>query len=583
MTGDLKINPIDREEVMAALSQMFASEMFRNSERMQQFLRYIVIETLEGRADRIKSYSIAIEVFGRNSGFDSAEDPIVRTTATRLRSLLDRYNQTANNENGIIIQLPKGRYVPEFQRREERQETRLDDTETGPARTETLNKRKRWPSASFSYAGISLSVVAAVALVITAVLLDFIPWPPFTSVPDHTASVVVIVRDTTATAGSQAAHYLAQDFSELVVGKLVNHGGIKIVDAAGEAADFVSSIVKSRPDDDVFTFDSLVREGGGALSVLWKLNDARSGVVVWATEEPVKNEALRDPNAVADVVIGRLVGLEGAIPTVLSIIYGDHADRRECLTKPQRIAFIYHSAFQQNMRQCLEKVVEKDPADAEAWGVLAQLYHRLGRNAASFGKDTSEFSQLLSDAAQKSVELAPQSFLGMQASMYAAYDKKDFQGFEFVARRILSRFHDPHLKIRIGNAFSNIGRDDEGIPLTREGIEESGELQGLGYLSLGYERYYRGDMLGALEMLSRVNAEDYYLVPLLRAITMAQLSRSEEMNQAVSRLHALRPDYEENLYYDFNHNNVTKPIIDSIAVGLRKAGLQVVDPQAQLN
>ncbi len=579
MTEDATINAIEPDEIHYALSQMFASDLFRNSERMQQFLRYIVIETLEGRADRIKSYSIAVEVFGRNTSFDSAEDPIVRTTATRLRALLDRYNQTSTHENGVVITLPKGRYVPEFQRVKVQQA--LAQEHVAPHLDQPAKNKANWFSARFPFFGVSRSIAAMLTAIIVTALVGLIAWPSFVRSSNPKPSVVVIVRNTTATAGSDSAQFLARDFSELLVGKLASHGGVKTIDASNQTPEFVTSIAKSRPSDDIFTFDSLVRAAKSQVSVHWKLNDARTGVVVWASEDPVKIDAIRDPNAVADAIAGRLVGLEGAIPTVLSIIYGDKDDRRECLSKPQRIAFIYHSALQKGMRECLESVVATHPNDAEAWGVLAQLYHRLARNAASFGQDPTEYSDLLSAAAKKSVEIAPQSFLAMQAAMYAAYDRKDLKTFEIIARRILDRFHDPHLKIRIGNAFSFIGLDDEGIQLTKEGIEEAGELQGIGYLSLGYERYVRGDLAGALEMLNRVNTDEYYFVPLLRAITFAQLGRTEEANDAVRKLHELRPAYEKNLYFDFHHNNFAKPIIDSIAEGLRKAGLEVIDPDQQ--
>ena len=42
-----------------------ASPDFNVPERARTFLKYIVTETLSGRADRIKAYSIAVEVFGR--------------------------------------------------------------------------------------------------------------------------------------------------------------------------------------------------------------------------------------------------------------------------------------------------------------------------------------------------------------------------------------------------------------------------------------------------------------------------------------------------------------------------------------
>jgi hypothetical protein len=43
-----------------------------------------------GRGDRIKGYSIAVEVFGRSESFDPQTDPIVRIGAGHLRRALER-------------------------------------------------------------------------------------------------------------------------------------------------------------------------------------------------------------------------------------------------------------------------------------------------------------------------------------------------------------------------------------------------------------------------------------------------------------------------------------------------------------
>ena len=42
-------------------------------------LRFVVEESLAGRADRIKAYTIATSVLGRDEAFDPQSDPIVRS------------------------------------------------------------------------------------------------------------------------------------------------------------------------------------------------------------------------------------------------------------------------------------------------------------------------------------------------------------------------------------------------------------------------------------------------------------------------------------------------------------------------
>lgn len=73
------------EEVREHLRALLARKEFTVSERNRRFLSYVVGETLDGRADRIKAYNIALAAFGRGEDFDPLNDPIVRIEAGRLR------------------------------------------------------------------------------------------------------------------------------------------------------------------------------------------------------------------------------------------------------------------------------------------------------------------------------------------------------------------------------------------------------------------------------------------------------------------------------------------------------------------
>src|SRR6202011_835820 len=50
-------------------------------------------------------------------GFNPQIDPIVRVEATRLRRTLERYYAGAGANDPIVIELPRGTYVPTFSRR----------------------------------------------------------------------------------------------------------------------------------------------------------------------------------------------------------------------------------------------------------------------------------------------------------------------------------------------------------------------------------------------------------------------------------------------------------------------------------
>ena len=107
------------EEVSFYLDELLGKAAFNASERNRRFLSYVVKETLEGRADRIKAYNIALAAFDRTEDFDPLTDPIVRIEAGRLRRSLEHYYLTSGQADRIRIGIPKGSYAATFAYREE--------------------------------------------------------------------------------------------------------------------------------------------------------------------------------------------------------------------------------------------------------------------------------------------------------------------------------------------------------------------------------------------------------------------------------------------------------------------------------
>jgi hypothetical protein len=100
------------EAVRKELDRVLASSGFSRNERLSRFLRFIVERHLEGRDSDLKESVIAIEVFGRKPDYDPKQDSIVRSEAARLRSRLVEYFVGEGSRDSIVIELPKGGYVP---------------------------------------------------------------------------------------------------------------------------------------------------------------------------------------------------------------------------------------------------------------------------------------------------------------------------------------------------------------------------------------------------------------------------------------------------------------------------------------
>jgi TolB-like protein/Tfp pilus assembly protein PilF len=110
---------VDPALVRQALDAVLASGGFARNERQSRFLRFLVERHLEGRAHELKESVIGVEVFDRRPDYDPKLDAIVRTEAVRLRTRLDKYYAEEGRLDKVVIELPKGGYVPGFRRRVE--------------------------------------------------------------------------------------------------------------------------------------------------------------------------------------------------------------------------------------------------------------------------------------------------------------------------------------------------------------------------------------------------------------------------------------------------------------------------------
>jgi hypothetical protein len=103
-----------RLHVEAELERILQSPGFRTSKRSQEFLRYIVITSLDGRFEELKERVIGNQVFQRLPDYDTGEHSIVRVKANELRKRLAQFYSETREKSALEIHLPKGSYTPEY-------------------------------------------------------------------------------------------------------------------------------------------------------------------------------------------------------------------------------------------------------------------------------------------------------------------------------------------------------------------------------------------------------------------------------------------------------------------------------------
>jgi hypothetical protein len=109
--------PAEDDPRCSAVKRVLTSACFSIAGRLSAFLSYVCERTLSGQQEDVTEQQIGVFVFGREPGFNTGENTIVRTTARAVRQKLDQYFYVEGQNDPIRIVIPKGTYIPEFQER----------------------------------------------------------------------------------------------------------------------------------------------------------------------------------------------------------------------------------------------------------------------------------------------------------------------------------------------------------------------------------------------------------------------------------------------------------------------------------
>lgn len=105
------------EERRALVERIAASEHFRRSARLRDFLLYVGRQSLIEGCPEINEQEIGTEVFGRPPSYIRSQDNIVRVNATELRKRIELYFASEGADETLVLEIPRGGYRPVYHRR----------------------------------------------------------------------------------------------------------------------------------------------------------------------------------------------------------------------------------------------------------------------------------------------------------------------------------------------------------------------------------------------------------------------------------------------------------------------------------
>ncbi|MGI9263932.1 MAG: hypothetical protein ACR2QU_03315, partial [Gammaproteobacteria bacterium] len=378
---------LDRKPILDQLDRISSSEEFRRKPVMRKLLAYLVTECIEGRSDQIKGYCIGVDVFGQQSSTDPGKGALVRNNAVRLRGLLKTYYLGDGEADPIVIDVPKGRYVPRF------------------TRNDSLRNKKNLAGSPREADDCGRPSIAVL---------------PFRNLSDD-----------------PSLDFLTIGFSKALSDELTKFEDLRVI-GLGQLTDRDGSADKTRLEAVAFLIEGEIQTAGTLIKISFRLINATDGANLWGdsfTFDIEKDNVFEVQGRITDRIASIVGGEYGQINQFrYQIILNS---RPQSLTEQFILLKHYHNVtllteesmaeFHQDLHEALEKDQDSAVLNAIAGGFYGSIW-------ATTGPGADEALQELARLTEKAYALNPNHQLILQKLGFKCFvfDERDrfFRLFE---------------------------------------------------------------------------------------------------------------------------------------------------------
>jgi TolB-like protein len=367
-----QLNP---EAVREQLERVLLSTPFARSERVSKLLRFLVERALEDKQHELKESVIGVEVFGRKPDYNPKVDSTVRTEAARLRTRLSKYYSTEGIEDLLLIELPKGGYVPGFRQR-------------GPAPVlRRISFKPRWLAVGVATLGVATTAIA-------------VGW-----VLHQKAPIAIAVLPLLNLNQDIASDYLADGLTSEIISDL------SIIDGLAVRSQTSSFALKGKPRN--------VREAGGQLeadyivegSVLRAGEQLRINIQLVRTRDDVPVWSDKLEREMTDIVFIQ-DDISRGIVNNLRLKLGRGRRRYETSVEAYDLYLHARATWAQRFPgdpeviDLFKKVTDKDPSFAPAYAGLAVAF-AVQSFVSARGPGHAEALEEMRAAGERAIQLDP--------------------------------------------------------------------------------------------------------------------------------------------------------------------------------
>ncbi|MDF2116297.1 tetratricopeptide repeat protein [Roseiarcaceae bacterium H3SJ34-1] len=558
------------------MSDVLAHPDFAASNRLSAFLKFIVTETLEGRADRLKAFSIAVTVYGRDETFDPQANSIVRVEATRLRRMLDRYFRDEGKDAPVEIRIPKGRYVPEFVRRGETDSRRA----AAGAAPETPRPPPPRPRSRLRLALMALVPVALIAGGVLGWLYfdgpDSKPAPlkaaevELNDVQDMFRSteptIAVVVRET----ANPVLQRLASRIKDAIEHELERADDVSIIERIGDGATQID-----------YRVDLGVEAAGENLASLRvRVTHVASGELIWSRN--LRDLSL-DPQALVQDRRPSDIGL--AISRPHGLIFSDFRIRARQQTGAKSPYFCIIKSFDyfqdptiasyKDALACLDQALAVRPEYANAVALKSMILSDEYVNRLN-GVDSNHTLDEAFATARRAIALDPQHTRPYYALAMAQFLAQDYEGCKESLRHAVELNPSAAYAVaRQGAVLVLRGEIDKGSEILNAAILENEVLRDSYAFYFFLVALVHDDRVG-IQNWGRAAAATQYPQTMLASIIAAdQRGDLATKNEWVEQLGKRFPYFANDIKGGLDRMGMSDPLSERLLGDLADAGVNV--------
>ena len=512
--------PATAADIRQELANILQHPEFSGSKRFQDFLSFIVEETLAGRGENIKAYTIATAVLGRSSSFDPQIDPIVRVEGARLRIKLGIYYADNTRKSKIKIELPKGGYRPDFYY------LNADDPSADPSGDHSDNH-------SGDHSGNT---------------------PTRQEPTTHVKPSIVVLPFVNLNNEPSEIDYLAHGFAEEISIGLSHFEDLTIISAPYPDPTTISpgppwDIAKSLQAR--FILYGSTQTIGGVLRIRVSLIDAETKSSLWADKF--------DHNYTADALFEILDKITTQVVTQVGDSFGrinrflsqEGGRKRTSELKVYEAVLHYHYwltnlSMENGLKaeKALSHAIDLDPSYALPYALLSDVYsvnYQWGRELSPTFLDKSMA------LAVKSLDLDAECQYAQWSVAFNYFLRGDGEQFRLFAKEALRiNPYNTNVVVGVGLKTCMIGSWEEGLALVDRGSRLNLCLPGWFHVAKILRHFLDEDFAAALSKAKLVTTPDFMCGPLLRSAIYGKMGMIAEAELELNEVLRLCPAFVEN-------------------------------------